>query len=50
VENKERWMELCAKASTEQDPQRLSVLVTEINRILLEKEDRVHGKTQQFED
>jgi hypothetical protein len=47
VENKERWMELCEQASTEQDPEKLSLLVAEINRLLQEKEDRVHGKTEQ---
>jgi hypothetical protein len=51
VENKERWMELCEQASTEQDPQKLSALVEEINRLLVQKEHRVQGKTkQQFED
>jgi hypothetical protein len=41
VENKERWMELCEQASTEQDPQKLSALVEEINRLLIQKENRV---------
>jgi hypothetical protein len=30
----ERWKELCALASVEQDPQRLLELVQEINRLL----------------
>jgi hypothetical protein len=41
VENKERWMELCAQASQEQDPERLFKLVQEINNLLEEKEARL---------
>jgi hypothetical protein len=41
VENKERWMDLCAQASKEQDPERLSQLVQEINNLLEEKEARL---------
>ncbi len=41
-DNKERWMELCAQASNEQDPERLLALVQEINRLLEEKERRNH--------
>ena len=37
----ERWQELCAQAATEQDPDRLLVLVQEINRLLEEKEKRL---------
>lgn len=33
VENKERWMELCAQASQEQDPERLFKLVQEIDNL-----------------
>ena len=47
MENKERWMELCEQASTEQDPQKLSALVEEINRLLIKKEKRIQGSTQQ---
>jgi hypothetical protein len=38
VENKERWMELCEQASTEQDPERLLKFVQEINTLLEQKE------------
>ncbi len=34
MENEERWKELCAQASVEQDPHRLSELVAEIVRLL----------------
>jgi len=36
-------MELCRQASTEQDPKKLLVLTTEINRLLVERE-RVESK------
>ncbi len=34
-------MELCAQAAIEQDPDRLLMLVREINRLLEEKEQRL---------
>ncbi len=37
----ERWQELCALAATEDDPEKLLKLITEINRLLQEKEDRL---------
>ena len=37
---KERWLELCEQATTEQDPEKLYALVREINRLLEEK--RLH--------
>jgi len=40
-ENTERWMELARLASTEQDPVKLLALITEINRLLLEKEEHL---------
>jgi hypothetical protein len=40
-EKKERWMELCAQAAVEQDPQRLLELAKEINDLLEEKERRL---------
>lgn len=36
---KERWLELCELAANEQDPKKLLTLVTEINRLLSEKEE-----------
>jgi hypothetical protein len=44
-ENKERWQMLCEQAATEHDPEKLHKLVTEINRLLDEKEARLKGKT-----
>ena len=38
-EKKERWMELCAQAAVEQDPEKLHALVEEIDRLLQEKEN-----------
>ena len=40
-EQRERWHELCELAANEQDPARLMELVKEINRLLLEKEERL---------
>jgi hypothetical protein len=42
----DEWMELCKKASTEQDPQKLIALTTEINRLLREKQERAEGNTK----
>jgi hypothetical protein len=42
----DEWMELCKKASTEQDPQKLIALTTEINRLLREKQERAEGDTK----
>src|SRR5258707_4916774 len=44
MENHEQWMELCAPASTEQDPAKLLALTQEIARLLEEKEQRVKGQ------
>jgi hypothetical protein len=38
----ERWMELAELATTEQDPQRLIVLVSELNQVLDEKLKRLN--------
>jgi hypothetical protein len=39
--NKERWTELCSQASVEKDPRKLLQLVTEINRLLAERQARL---------
>jgi hypothetical protein len=44
-EKREIWMQLAELAANEKDPERLSVLVKEINRLLAEKQDRLN-KTQ----
>ncbi len=41
-ESKERWLELCERASKEQDPKKMLALMSEINRLLEEKEARLH--------
>jgi hypothetical protein len=45
-ETKERWLVLCEEAAVEQDPARLLALVTEINRLLGEKQRRVALKNE----
>jgi hypothetical protein len=41
-QKKERWIQLCELASREQDPERLSRLVAEINRLLDEKDQSLN--------
>jgi hypothetical protein len=41
---KERWMELCEQAANEQDSAKLLKLITEINRLLDEKSQRIEHK------
>ncbi|HZP61875.1 MAG TPA: hypothetical protein VFB28_00560 [Terriglobales bacterium] len=40
-ETRERWRQLCEQAAVEEDPERLLTLITEINRLLQEKEGRL---------
>jgi len=49
-ETRERWRNLCEQAATEQDPIRLLQLVSEINRLLLEKEERLVRKEQEIKN
>ena len=44
---KERWMELCERASVEQDSKKLLELTREIDRLLAEKEERLKQKPTQ---
>jgi hypothetical protein len=37
-ENREKWMELCAQAAIERDPEKLMQLIAQINQILEAKE------------
>jgi hypothetical protein len=46
--DREHWMELC-RAAIEQDPKKLLLLVTEINRLLAEKQGWV-GRIQESKD
>ena len=41
MKDKTRWEELCRLAAVEQDPRKLLLLITEINRLLTEKQDRL---------
>jgi hypothetical protein len=41
---KEPWLELCEQASTEQDPEKLSELVEEVDLLLQEKQDRLNAR------
>lgn len=41
LEDKERWMEVCAQIADEQDRNRLAELVDELNRLLEEKAERL---------
>jgi hypothetical protein len=38
---KERWMELAEQAAVEEDPEKLLVLIRELNDLLEEKEKRL---------
>jgi hypothetical protein len=40
-EQRERWMELAALVADEQDPEKLSELVKEIDQLLADKQDRL---------
>jgi hypothetical protein len=44
-QNRERWLELCEQAAAEQDPKKLSNLVTEIYRLLDEKRRRLQRRS-----
>jgi hypothetical protein len=41
MKDQEQWEELCRQASIEQDPRKLLQLITEINRLLTEKQSRI---------
>jgi hypothetical protein len=41
MKNDEQWTELCRQASVERDPRKLLQLVTEINRLLAERQARL---------
>ena len=41
---KKEWTQLCEQAAVEQDPEKMMLLVSEINRMLDEKEERLKGQ------
>jgi len=43
----ERWRKLCEQAAVEEDPHKLLELVSEINRLLAEKEERVQQQERE---
>lgn len=43
-EKKEKWFELCEQAANEQDPEKLMVLIEQINALLQKKDERLTGK------
>jgi hypothetical protein len=48
-ENREKWMELCEQAATEQDPEKLMELISQINRLLEAKERRLRANPPAIE-
>jgi hypothetical protein len=42
-ENQEEWMELCRRAANEQDPEKFLALISQINRLLEAKDERLRG-------
>jgi hypothetical protein len=40
---RELWEQLCEQAAVEQDPEKMLKLISEINRLLSEKEERLKG-------
>jgi len=49
-ETKERWWALCEQAAVEQDPDRLLLLVQEIDRLLNEIQERLKQKRSKSEN
>jgi hypothetical protein len=45
-EKRERWMHLCEQAANEQDPEKLMVLIREIDALLQEKENRLRRQPE----
>ena len=42
-ENRQRWEELCEQSAIERNPNKLTELLVEINRLLEEKRNRIKG-------
>ena len=47
TEKEEEWTQLCERAALEQDPEKLMLLVSEISRMLDEKEKRLKDRHSQ---
>ena len=50
MKDKPHWMKLCQQASVEQDPEKLMELITEITRLLDEKQTRLRQAHAESED
>jgi hypothetical protein len=50
MKDREKWMDLCEQAAKEQDPAKFTALITEIDRLLAEKEKRIRPATQPSKD
>ncbi|MGH9545017.1 MAG: hypothetical protein ACRD23_07355 [Terriglobales bacterium] len=43
-DQRERWMQLCEQAASEQDPEKLMALIAEINQLLEAKQRRLRRR------
>jgi hypothetical protein len=48
-DNREKWMELCAQAASEQDSEKLMKLIVQTNQMLEAKEQRLKGQSSGHE-
>lgn len=48
-DNREKWMELCAQAASEQDSEKLMKLIAQINQMLEAKEQRLKGQSSEHQ-
>jgi hypothetical protein len=46
-ETRERWRQLCEQGTEEQDPEKLTKMIDEINRLLESKEERLLREQQE---
>jgi hypothetical protein len=44
-ETREKWVHLCEQAANEQDPEKLMLLIQQINTLLEQKEQRLKRKS-----
>ena len=50
MKDKPHWMKLCQQASVEPDPEKLMELITEVTRLLDEKQRRLRQAHAESED
>ena len=46
MQDREKWLELCERASKEQDRKKPMALIKEIDRLLEEKRERISSRIQ----